>query len=203
VPRTFILHAAPILRFEPPVGPEWLHEVKHDGFRVQIHLAGGQGHHLRQEWRRPDAALSRHATAVAALPFGSLIIDAELVACDADGTPNFYALMRGARDGCCAYCFDLLELDGRSLVARPLEERRGLLRRVMRRARRDTLRVSETLEDPLELMAACEKQRLEGIFSKRRDAPYVSGSRGGWIKVETAAWREANRERHKLFEGTS
>jgi ATP-dependent DNA ligase len=94
------------------------------------------------------------AVALAALPFQSLILDAELVACDPDGTPNFYAMMRGAKYGCCAYCFDLLQLDGRTRLAAPLEERRGLLWRVMRRAQRETLRLSEVFDDQHELLAA-------------------------------------------------
>ena len=73
--------------------------------------------------REYDGAI---AAAVERLPVASAIIDAELVACNADGTPNFYAMMRGAPHGCCAYCFDLLEFDGRSLMVAPLEERRYL-----------------------------------------------------------------------------
>ena len=76
----------------------------------------------------------------------------------------------------------------------------GLLRSVMRRAHRDTLRLSEAFDDPHVLLAVCEKHGLEGIVSKRRNAPYVSGTRGGWIKVKTRTWRAANRERYKLFD---
>ena len=108
--------------------------------------------------------------------------------------------MRGAPHGCCAYCFDLMEFDGRSLVVAPLEERRYLLRKLLKRASIDELRLSEVFDDPIALLAACEKHRLEGIVSKRRGDPYRPGSKSGWIKVKTAAWREANRERHQLFE---
>jgi bifunctional non-homologous end joining protein LigD len=199
VPRNrFIEPSAPVLRPEPPIGPEWLHEVKHDGWRAQIHLRndkatiyGKNGGDLTRRFRFL-------ATVVERLPITSAIIDAELV--DADGTPNFYAMMRGAPHGCCAYCFDLLEFDGRSLVVAPLEDRRYLLRRLLKRADKDTLRLSETFDDPITLLGACEKTGLEGIVSKRRGDPYHSGSKSGWIKVKTAAWRAANRERHKLFE---
>jgi ATP-dependent DNA ligase len=70
----------------------------------------------------------------------------------------------------------------------------------MRRARRDTLRLSEAFDDPYALLAVCEKHGLEGIVSKRRGDPYRSGASRGWIKVKTAAWRARNRERYKLFE---
>ena len=127
------------------------------------------------------------ALALAALPVECAIIDAELVACDADGAPNFYALMGGAKHGCCAYCFDLMEFDGRSLVATRLDERRFLLRRLMKRADRATLRLSEAFDDPLALLAACEKHGLEGIVSKLRGDSYRSGKNPGWVKVKTAA----------------
>ena len=120
----------------------------------------------------------------------SCIIDAELVACDAEGTPNFYALMSGAKHGCCAYCFDLLEMEGSALVTTPLDERRFLLRRLMKRANQDTLRLSETFDDPLALLAACEKHGLEGTVSKLKADSYRSGKNPGWIKVKTTTWRE-------------
>jgi bifunctional non-homologous end joining protein LigD len=196
----FIEPAAPVLRPAPPTGPEWLHEVKHDGWRAQLHLRNGKATVYGKNGGDLIRAFRAIAAAVERLPVASAIIDAELVACDPDGTPDFYAMMRGAKDGCCAYCFDVLALDRRSRLELMLEERRGLLRRVMRRARSDTLRLSEAFDDPHELLAACEREGLEGIVSKRRGAPYVSGTRGGWIKVETAAWRAANRERYKLFD---
>jgi ATP-dependent DNA ligase len=149
VPRNrFIEPAAPVLRPEPPVGPDWLHEVKHDGWRAQIHLRDGavaifgkKGGDLSRRFRSIAAAVER-------LPITSAIIDAELVACNADGAPNFYAMMRGAPHGCCAYCFDLLEFDGRPLVVAPLEERRYLLRKLLKRAGNDDLRLSEVFDDP-------------------------------------------------------
>jgi bifunctional non-homologous end joining protein LigD len=201
VPRNrFIVPSAPVLRTEPPTGPEWLHEVKHDGWRAQLQLKDGKatvygknGGDLTRRFRAIAAAVER-------LPATSAIVDAELVACNADGTPNFYAMMRGAQHGCCAYCFDLMEFDGRSLVVAPLEDRRYLLRRLLKRADKDALRLSETFDDPLALLKACEKHGLEGIVSKRRGDPYRSGSKSGWIKVKTAVWRAANAERHKLFE---
>src|SRR5262245_15655843 len=54
--------------------------------------------------------------------------------------------------------------------------------------------------DPLRLLAECEKRKLEGIVSKRIDAPYRSGDRTDWIKVKSQSWREANKGRWRLFE---
>jgi bifunctional non-homologous end joining protein LigD len=117
--------------------------VKHDGWRAQLHLLDGAVTVYGKNGGDLTCRFASIALAVARLPVTSVILDAELVACDGDGAPNFYALMRGAKDGCCAYCFDLLELEGRSLVGLPLDERRHLLRRVLRRADK-SLRLSET-----------------------------------------------------------
>jgi ATP-dependent DNA ligase len=65
---------------------------------------------------------------------------------------------------------------------------------------RNGLRLFETFDDGLRLLASCEKMGLKGIVSKRQDFPYRSGDQSEWIKVKCAAWREANRNRHELFE---
>jgi bifunctional non-homologous end joining protein LigD len=62
------------------------------------------------------------------------------------------------------------------------------------------LRLSDGFDDGVKLLAAAERMGLEGVVSKRRDAPYRSGTECGWVKVKTQAWREANRERWRLFE---
>ena len=196
----FIIPSAPVLAKAPPSGREWIHEVKHDGWRAQLHKAGDDVVVFTRNGNDATSRFKSVALAVATLPVDSAIIDAELVACGANGAPDFYALMGGAKHGCCAYCFDLLELDGRQLVLTPLDERRYLLRRLLKRTDRDPLRLSEVFDHPQALLTACEKHGLEGIVSKLRGDRYRSGKNPGWIKVKTAAWREANRERHKLFE---
>jgi bifunctional non-homologous end joining protein LigD len=59
---------------------------------------------------------------------------------------------------------------------------------------------SESFDDDLELLAAADRLGLEGIVSKRCDAPYRSGKQCGWVKVKCETWREANKERWRLFE---
>ena len=167
--RPFIVPSAPVLAKTPPIGREWIHEVKHDGWRAQLHKAGDDVVVFTRNGNDATNRFKSIALALATLPVASAIIDAELVACDAEGAPNFYALMGGAKHGCCAYCFDLLELDGRSLLATPLDERHYLLRRLMKRADRETLRLSEVFDHPQALLAACEEHGIEGIVSKRRE----------------------------------
>jgi bifunctional non-homologous end joining protein LigD len=83
---------------------------------------------------------------------------------------------------------------GEDLRPLPLRERQRRLAALLHGAS-PCLHVVEAFEDPIRLLAAVEAHGLEGIVSKRIDAPYRSGSRSGWIKVKTAAWREANQDR--------
>ena len=101
----FIIPSAPVLAKTPPTGREWIHEVQHDGWRAQLHKAGEDVIIFTRNGRC-NQSVQVVALALAAVPVTSAIIDAELVACDAEGAPNFYALMGGAKHGCCAYCFD-------------------------------------------------------------------------------------------------
>ena len=82
-----------------------------------------------------------------------------------------------------------------------MQQRKAKLEALLRKTGNDaTLRLSHTFEDGEKLLAAAARQELEGIVSKRRLGIYVAGPGSGWVKVKTAEWREANRERHKLFE---
>ena len=119
---------------------------------------------------------------------------------DATDRPDFYSLLRRARGGLCVWAFDLLKLNGEDLRGRPLVERKRLLSDLLTG---DVIRYAEHFEDGEKLLRAAADMRLEGIVSKRRMAAYIAGSRCGWVKVKTAAWREANRERYKLFEKVS
>jgi len=98
------------------------------------------------------------------------------------------------------WAFDLLFHNGRDVRELPLVERKDLLMVLIMGAGDDRLRLSDGFDDGVELLAAAERIGLEGVVSKRRDAPYLSGAKCGWIKVKTQAWREANKNRWQLFE---
>jgi bifunctional non-homologous end joining protein LigD len=140
-----------------------------------------------------------------ALPASRAIIDAELVACDDDGKPDFGALMArtSASGNVCAWCFDLLAHDGRDLRQLPLVKRKDLLRDILNAADDDTLRYADEFPDPEKLLAAIESMGLEGIVSKLVEQPYRSGKNPGWIKVKSKSWRAANRDRWELFKPTN
>jgi bifunctional non-homologous end joining protein LigD len=138
------------------------------------------------------------------LPARSAILDGELCHCGASGRPDFRALMREMRQAkpdpfhFVVYAFDLLHLNGADLRALPLRERRqklvGLDKPLV------CLFVIDQFNDGDDLMQWCEKFKLEGMVSKKRDAPYVSGECKAWVKSKCQAWKEENKERGRLFE---
>jgi bifunctional non-homologous end joining protein LigD len=197
----FIPPARPSLRTTPPRGPGWVHEVKFDGWRIQLHK------HERGAsiYTRNGHDYTKHYSAIAglvlSLPVRTCIIDGELCACTEAGLPDFRALhFRTVEErDLCVWAFDLLELDGEDLRALPLAGRKSKLARLVYKTRKHWLRLSESFDDGLKLLASCEKMALEGIVSKRRDFPYRSGDQSDWIKVKCDAWREANKDRGDLF----
>jgi bifunctional non-homologous end joining protein LigD len=97
------------------------------------------------------------------------------------------------------YAFDLLYLQSRDLREWPLEQRRAQLQALLTSNKGDAIRFSEAFPDADVLLAECARLGLEGIVCKRKDAPYRSGSRSGWIKVKTEQWKAANQGRANLF----
>jgi len=197
----FIEPALPKLRASPPLGDVWIHEVKFDGYRIQLHKTlstvslyskGGS------DFRRKCPEL---AEAVAALPVRSCVIDGELTACDASGIPDFRALHFNSRDDVrCVWAFDLLHLNGKDLRPLPLADRKERLERLVSKVRDPWLCYVEPFMDGATLLKAADRMGLEGIVSKKAAAPYRSGSKCDWIKVKCPSWRERNRDRWRLFE---
>lgn len=119
--------------------------VKHDGWRAQLHLDNGRARILSKRRKELSCRFRSIAAAAARLPAKSLILDAELGACDANGRPSFGELMSGAPHGCCAYIFDLMRDDSEDHTVAPLEYRRARLRKLLKRASIDALRFSDDL----------------------------------------------------------
>jgi bifunctional non-homologous end joining protein LigD len=189
----------PITRKAVPTSEAWLHELKFDGYRFQIVKNGrrvslyGRGGH---EWTK---RLPGFAHAFQLLPCRSATLDGELVLPDEDGAPDFEGLRTSVRETqdheLVFFAFDLLYRDGKDLRPLPLAERRRRLVRLVGRAGIPCLHLVEAFDNGAALLRAAEGYGLEGIVSKRRGSPYRSGECRDWVKVKTAAWRAANRDR--------
>jgi ATP-dependent DNA ligase len=201
--RPFIVPCSPVQRGRPPVGDDWLHEVKFDGWRVQLHKSKRGATVYTKNGNDFTMRFPPIAAAVAALPVQTAIIDGELTACDYRGVPDFRALHFRSIEhhALCVWAFDILLLNGADLRDVPLTKRKYALEKIIYKAQDHTLRLSETFDDGVKLLTSCEKMGLEGIVSKRRDFPYRSGA-ADWIKVKCLTWREANKNRGELFNKT-
>jgi bifunctional non-homologous end joining protein LigD len=196
----FIPPALAKLRSSPPTGDAWQFEVKFDGWRAQLHKAGVSSTIYGRNGGDLTRRFPRIAAAVLALPVKSAIVDGELIAAGRHGQPDFLALLHGRHVAVCVYCFDLMELQGRDLRDQPLVQRRARLQALLTRAKCDLLRFSDSFADADASLAECSRRGLEGIVAKRKDAPYRSGTRSGWVKVKTSEWSADNRWRSEFLE---
>jgi ATP-dependent DNA ligase len=119
----------------PPSGPGWIHEIKHDGFRI---LARRDSAGVRLFTRNGNDFSSRFpfiAMAVSKLPVRSCLIDGEAIVCDENGLAVFDLIRRhDAGESAVLSAFDLLELDGRDLRRQPIEKRKELLAGLLNRS---------------------------------------------------------------------
>ncbi len=196
----FIPPALPVLQTAPPSGDGWIHEVKFDGFRLQAHVSRGVAKLYSKNGWDFGPRFKSVRDRVAALPVKSAILDCELVACDAEGRPDFRALIGGQKHDLVLWAFDLLMIDGADLRPLSLVTRRARLKAMIKQADDPCIRNSDTFKHPEKLLAACDERGLEGILSKKSDQPYRSGNNRGWIKVKCHEWRAANRGRWELFQ---
>jgi bifunctional non-homologous end joining protein LigD len=180
----------------PPDGTNWVHEIKFDGYRMQMRVAGGEARLRTRKGLDWTDRFSRIAGAGAKLP--DCIIDGEIVAIDQDGTPDFAGLQAALSDrktdDLVFFVFDALFARGEDLRALPLAERKRRLSALFERldaAGRGSIRFVEHFQSGGEavLHSAC-RLSLEGVVSKRLDAPYVSGRGEDWIKAKCRAGHE-------------
>lgn len=185
----FILPCQPTPSVQVPSGPEWIHEVKHDGFRIVAFKDGERVKLWSRNGRDWSAEFVAITDAVRALPFDRIMLDGEAVAHCLEGLPDFHGLLGDGQASACLYAFDLLALDDADLRGLPLLERRKRLFRALRRVPQ-AIRLSEHLEGsegPAAFLAAC-RMGLEGIVSKRVDRAYRSGRCAHWLKIRNPAY---------------
>jgi bifunctional non-homologous end joining protein LigD len=175
-----------------PIGPDWLFELKWDGYRLAVHrdpqgvriLTRG-GH----DWTHRFPAIAAEAQKLDA---DSFILDGEAVVLDDGGQSSFSLLPQelGGRGGkrvtdrAILFAFDLLYLDGHDLQRMSLEDRRHMLEGLLAGAAGD-IRLSEEVEaEGSALLEHACQLGLEGIIAKRRSAPYRPGRGGDWLKIK-------------------
>jgi bifunctional non-homologous end joining protein LigD len=194
-PPGFILPAQPVQRDTPATGADWIHEIKHDGYRIIVRR---DGESVRLYSRRAidwTARLPAIAEAVGRLNARSFTLDGEAVVVGPNGLTDFDALRRrSAGDLAVLYAFDLLEYDGNDLRCMPLETRKATLGSLLKQS--GVIRLSEHIaaEGPDVFAHAC-KLGAEGIVSKRLGSVYSSGPCHAWVKVKNPDAVAQQRER--------
>jgi bifunctional non-homologous end joining protein LigD len=173
-----------------PSGDRWIHEIKFDGYRVQVHLANEavqiftrRGH----DWTHRFKKVAHDAWHIKA---ASAVIDGEIVVPATDGTTDFSVLqneLKGQSTKIALVAFDLLYLNGRDLRKFPLHQRKAELKKIIAGA---DIQFSESFEvDGPEMLAHACKVGLEGVVSKVRDSTYPYGRSNDWVK-KTCTQRE-------------
>jgi bifunctional non-homologous end joining protein LigD len=187
-PAGFIVPCQPALVPKPPAGSGWLHEIKHDGYRIIARKDGSRVTLWRRHGTNFTDRLPKVAEAVCSLAADSARIDREAVIFRSDGRSDFAALRTKAGSArACLVAFDLLSLNGEDLRQRPLEARRDKLSRLVQGV--DGILFSDALaaEGALVFAKAC-KLGLEGIVSKRVGSRYLSGNSRSWLKSKNPAF---------------
>ena len=199
----------------PAAATGWVHEIKFDGYRVQLRVEDGNA--VLRTRKGLDWTEKFGAIAKAAKGLPDCIVDGEIVALDHDGAPDFAALQAALSDGktdqLIFFVFDLLFAAGEDLRELPLSDRKTRLREILSAAgRTPLLRYVEHFETGGDavLKSACQMS-LEGIVSKRLDASYISGKGESWTKSKCRAghevviggWSETNGKFRSLLVGVN
>ena len=181
----------------PPTGGGWVHEIKFDGYRIQMRVENGA---VTLKTRKGLDWTAKFGSAIprAARELPDCLIDGEIVALDHRGSPDFAglqaALSEGKTDDLIFFAFDLLFLEGKDLRGRFLVDRKSTLKNLVEKTygkHQTQIRYVEHFESGGDavLKSAC-RMSLEGIVSKQADAPYASGRTDSWTKAKCRAGHE-------------
>jgi bifunctional non-homologous end joining protein LigD len=193
-PAGFIEPCIPVLETKPPIGDQWVHEIKCDGYRLQVHR---NGERVRIFTRRGFDWTDRFpviASAALTLKADRFVLDGEGVLTDAAGVSQFDQL-HGHRRYTAAFlqAFDVLSLDGDDLRRLPLLERKAKLAALLADSFAGIVNDGYVKALGAVVLAKACQLGLEGIVSKKIDAPYRSGRSGDWIKVRNPEGHAAKR----------
>ena len=173
-----------------PAGGDWIHEVKYDGYRALLAIAGGNAKAFTRSGQDWSDRFAPVVAAAAGIDTGSALIDGEVVALDADGRPSFQALQNALKEGgaLAYFAFDLLEQDGEDLTGLPNVERKRRLAALLgsgEAGAAGVIRYAEHVAGAGEKLfdALCAKG-YEGVVSKKADAPYRGRRTQAWLKTK-------------------
>ncbi len=183
---------------EPFDNPDWIFELKLDGYRMLASASDGRAGILTRNGHDATASFPEIARSLKKLPFDHVVLDGEIVVHDASGYPSFQGLQKRARlsrppdvrrasfeSPACFYAFDLLGFDDYDLRGLALSTRRELLRRVVPEA--GPIRFSEGFEGAgTGLFKQVQEMGLEGIMAKRSDSKYYGDRSDSWLKIHAA-----------------
>ena len=178
----------------PPSGDDWIHEMKFDGYRIQAHIHNHDVRLITRSGKDWTSAFPMIATALSKLTVDQAVLDGEIVVLDEKGRSDFQLLQNALKDSSVKnmiyYAFDLLSYSGQDIRELPLVERKKRLKMILAKAP-TSLRYSDEIEGtPKQLMKIADKFQLEGIVSKNRNSPYVSGRNSAWMKSKRTQQQE-------------
>ncbi len=197
MPTGFLPLSHPTLVARPPVGARWIHEIKYDGFRFQLNVAGGRATWLTRNGHDWSDKMVAHSADAAALE--DCILDGELCAVDDEGNPDFSRLRgdlnRRTSGRLIFYAFDILYRGESDLRPYALETRKKALRQVLDAAGEAVARRFRYVDhfenvDPADLIKAACAMRLEGIVSKQLGENYRAGRSPVWTKTKCRPGQE-------------
>jgi bifunctional non-homologous end joining protein LigD len=175
---------------KPPATGDWIYELKFDGIRL-IAIKDHEEISLRSRNQNDlSARFPEIIDGIKNLPSDECVVDGEVVALDEEGRSSFQLLqareMEGRKSPVYFYAFDLLQLDGKSLVSLPLEARKNLLEKLCAGTGDPRIRYSGAIDgDAKQLLKEVQRRGLEGIIGKLRESVYEPGRRSGaWIKLK-------------------
>jgi len=198
----FIEPCLPRAAKQPPAGPDWIHEIKHDGFRIMARRDANDVRLITRGGNDFAVRFSLITAAIAALPVVSCPIDGEAIVCDPSGLAVFDLLRDWRHNDVAVLCaFDLIELEGHDLRRTPIEARKRMLSELLRHSHPGIALNKHFGGDGNVIFEHACALGCEGIVSKRLGSPYLSGRSDYWVEVKNpnapAARREAEEERDR------
>ena len=180
---------------EPPAGPGWIHEIKHDGFRIMARRDAKGVRLFTRNGYNFAVRFPGIAAAVESLSVRSCFIDGEAIVVDHNGLPVFDLLRYRQHDRAAVLCaFDLIELDGEDLRRSPLEHRKRALAKLLRQKRDGIVLNAHYDGDGATIYRHACTLGCEGIVSKRLGSSYRSGRVNHWLKIKNPAAPAVRRE---------